>query len=142
MHGFRDGFFPYVGGEVKDVFEELKARLEPDLIFTHAPARPAPGPPARLRADVEHVARPPDPRVRDPEVRRRPRHAERLRPVSQGARAEKARLVREAFASQSDKHWFDEELFLGLMRLRGMEARAPSGYAEAFTCRKLSLRVG
>ncbi len=36
VHGFRDGFFPYVGGEVKDVFEELKGRVEPDLIFTHA----------------------------------------------------------------------------------------------------------
>ena len=43
---FRDGFFPYVGGEVKDVFEELKsrrrARSDP---HAHA-ARPAPGPPA------------------------------------------------------------------------------------------------
>ena len=36
VHGFRDGFFPYVGGEVKDVFEELKSRLDPDLILTHA----------------------------------------------------------------------------------------------------------
>ena len=25
VHGFRDGFLPYVGGEVKDVFEALKA---------------------------------------------------------------------------------------------------------------------
>ena len=25
MHGFRDGYFPYVGAEVKDVFEEMKA---------------------------------------------------------------------------------------------------------------------
>jgi LmbE family N-acetylglucosaminyl deacetylase len=36
VHGFRDGFFPYVGGDLKDVFEELKSRLEPDLILTHA----------------------------------------------------------------------------------------------------------
>src|SRR5436190_6231706 len=35
VHGFRDGFFPYVGAQVKDVFEDLKARLEPDIIFTH-----------------------------------------------------------------------------------------------------------
>ena len=34
-HGFRDGFFPYVGGEVKDVFEELKSVVNPDVIFTH-----------------------------------------------------------------------------------------------------------
>jgi len=34
-HRFRDGFFPYVGGEVKDVFETLKAEVEPDVILTH-----------------------------------------------------------------------------------------------------------
>ena len=45
----------------------------------------------------------------------------------------------EAFPSQQVKHWFDEELLLGVMRLRGMEAASESGYAEAFTCRKLSL---
>ena len=32
---FRDGFFPYYGAQVKDFFEELKARVNPDLIFTH-----------------------------------------------------------------------------------------------------------
>jgi len=35
VHPFRDGFFPYVGAQVKDVFEGLKARLDPDMIFTH-----------------------------------------------------------------------------------------------------------
>ena len=36
VHGFRDGYFPYVGGDVKDVFEALKSRLHPDLILTPA----------------------------------------------------------------------------------------------------------
>jgi len=36
VHGFRDGFLPYVGGEVKDIFESLKADLDPDLVLTHA----------------------------------------------------------------------------------------------------------
>src|SRR5882757_4040587 len=31
---FRDGFMPFAGSEVKDVFEELKT-VSPDLIFTH-----------------------------------------------------------------------------------------------------------
>ena len=35
------------------------------------------------------------------------------------------------------KPWFDRETFLGLMRIRGMESNAPSGYAEAFHARKL-----
>ena len=34
VHDFRDGFLPYVGGDVKGVFEELKA-FAPDLVFTH-----------------------------------------------------------------------------------------------------------
>ena len=35
MHGFRDGFFPYEGGAVKEVFEGLKSKVQPDLVFTH-----------------------------------------------------------------------------------------------------------
>ena len=41
-------------------------------------------------------------------------------------------------AASAEKHWFDVEVFRGLMRIRGMECRAPSGYAEAFVARKLS----
>ena len=43
------------------------------------------------------------------------------------------------FGSQRSKHWFTEDLFLGLMRLRGAECRSPTGYAEAFHGRKLLL---
>ena len=43
----------------------------------------------------------------------------------------------EGFGSQRDKSWFSEDAFLGLMRLRGIEASAPSGYAEAFYGRKI-----
>src|SRR5881397_589 len=32
---FPDGFLPYVGADVKKVFEELKKAVSPDLIFTH-----------------------------------------------------------------------------------------------------------
>jgi LmbE family N-acetylglucosaminyl deacetylase len=32
---FRDGFMPYLGSEVKDIFESLKQQVSPDLIFTH-----------------------------------------------------------------------------------------------------------
>ena len=64
------------------VLRGAEGAVEPDLDLHARARRPPPGPPARLRADLEHVPRPPDPRVRDPEVRRRPRRAERLRPVS------------------------------------------------------------
>ena len=35
LKNFRDGFMPYCGAEVKEVFEELKQSVSPDLIFTH-----------------------------------------------------------------------------------------------------------
>ncbi|PWB73290.1 PIG-L domain-containing protein, partial [candidate division GN15 bacterium] len=35
LHTFRDGYFPYNGADIKDCFEELKRRCDPDLIFTH-----------------------------------------------------------------------------------------------------------
>src|SRR6266446_7032504 len=38
------------------------------------------------------------------------------------------------FSTQRDKHWFSEDAFLALMRLRGVEYS--SRYAEAFHCRK------
>jgi LmbE family N-acetylglucosaminyl deacetylase len=141
VHGFRDGFFPYIGAEVKNVFEELKARLEPDLILTHA--RHDLHQDHRLVCELtwntwrnhlilEYEIPKYDGDLGTPNV---------FVPVSEEVAREKVRLVLEAFESQSEKHWFDEELFLGLMRVRGMEGRSPSGYAEAFTCRKLSLLV-
>lgn len=42
-----------------------------------------------------------------------------------------------AFPSQHDKPWFERETFLGLMRLRGMEAGGETVYAEAFSAPKL-----
>jgi len=47
----------------------------------------------------------------------------------------KIAILLEMFGSQSNKHWFDGETFLGLMRLRGLESN--SRYAEAFVARKL-----
>src|SRR5262245_30231465 len=33
IKGHRDGFFPYLGAEIKDEFETLKSEFDPDLIF-------------------------------------------------------------------------------------------------------------
>jgi LmbE family N-acetylglucosaminyl deacetylase len=139
VHGFRDGFFPYVGGDVKDVFEALKSRLDPDLILTHA--RHDLHQDHRLVCELtwntwrhhlilEYEVPKYDGDLGAPNV---------FVPVSEELAREKTRLIADAFVSQQDKHWFDENVFLGLMRVRGMEAPSPSGYAEAFVCRKLSL---
>ncbi len=35
VKSFRDGFLPYIGAPVKEVFEEIKTSFVPDVIFTH-----------------------------------------------------------------------------------------------------------
>ena len=53
--------------------------------------------------------------------------------------SQKIAAIRGHFASQADKTWFDESAFRALMRLRGIECNAPSGYAEAFHASKFCL---
>jgi LmbE family N-acetylglucosaminyl deacetylase len=55
-------------------------------------------------------------------------------PLSAEQARRKVELLHKCFPSQQNRDWWDEEVFLGLARLRGMECRAP--YAEAFTCTK------
>jgi LmbE family N-acetylglucosaminyl deacetylase len=63
-------------------------------------------------------------------------------PVSQAAATRKARLLMRLYATQRDKHWFSEQTFLSLMRVRGVECRSPSGLAEGFHGHKLLLALG
>jgi LmbE family N-acetylglucosaminyl deacetylase len=58
-------------------------------------------------------------------------------PLTQEQAAAKARLLDEAYPSQRGHDWWDEETFLGLLRLRGVECR--SRYAEGFVSPKTVL---
>ena len=53
--------------------------------------------------------------------------------------ARKVAILLEHFGTQLDRRWFTEDLFLSMMRIRGMESNAPESYAEAFYCRKAVL---
>ncbi len=55
-------------------------------------------------------------------------------PLSAAVAKRKVELLHKSYPSQQGRDWWDDEVFLGLARLRGMECRAP--YAEAFTCTK------
>jgi LmbE family N-acetylglucosaminyl deacetylase len=55
-------------------------------------------------------------------------------PLSADIARRKVELLHKCFPSQKSRDWWDDEVFLGLARLRGMECRAP--YAEAFSCKK------
>ena len=60
-------------------------------------------------------------------------------PLSADTARRKVELLHKSFPSQRNRDWWDDEVFLGLARLRGMECRAP--YAEAFTCTKSLIRM-
>lgn len=136
---FRDGFLPYEGGRVKERFEALKSEAAPDLVLTHY--REDRHQDHRLVSDLTWNT------FRDAVV------LEYEIPKWDGdfgapnlyveADAECARLkvdlLHKHFVSQRDRDWFDDDMFLGLMRLRGMECRSPSRLAEAFYARKLTL---
>ncbi len=58
-------------------------------------------------------------------------------PMSTERAQRKVALLHEHYSSQHGRDWWDDEVFLGLARLRGMECR--SKYAEAFYASKLRL---
>lgn len=60
-------------------------------------------------------------------------------PLSGAQGKRKVRHLLRQFGSQRSKDWFDAETFNSLMRLRGLECRSPSGLAEAFHARKVSI---
>ena len=138
IKSFRDGFFPFEGAQIKNYFEELKG-IAPDLIFTHS--RKDAHQDHRLIAELtwntfrNHL-------VLEYEI---PKYDGDLGqpnlfvPLEQEICENKVRYLMEAFESQRTKPWFGRDTFLALMRLRGMECVAATGYAEAFYCRKLVL---
>jgi LmbE family N-acetylglucosaminyl deacetylase len=60
-------------------------------------------------------------------------------PLPEGIVERKVDHLLRAFPSQADRSWFDADAFRATLRLRGIEANAPSRYAEGFVARKLVL---
>jgi LmbE family N-acetylglucosaminyl deacetylase len=136
---FRDGFFPYQGARIKPVFERLKKTLEPDLVLTHCAQDRHQD--HRLLSELTwNTFR--DHWILEYEI---PKFDGDLGtpgcfvPLDRATCRLKVQYLMGAFGSQRDKPWFTDETFTGLMRLRGMECRAPGGYAEAFYSRKTVL---
>lgn len=138
LHEFKDAFFPSLVGEIKPVFEGLKA-TNPDLILTHCLHDRHQDHKVlceltwntfRDHAVLEYEVAKYDGDLGSPNF---------FISVTREQAVEKTRLLRKHFLTQGVKHWFDEELFLGLMRIRGAESHSPGGYAEGFYARKVVL---
>lgn len=136
IEGFRDGFFPFMGTEIKELFEQLKKEISPDLIFTH------------YRQDLhqdhqlisnltwntfrnhlilEYEIPKYDGDLGSPNV---------FVHLSQSICQQKINYLMKYFGTQSNKHWFSEETFSSILRIRGIESNSPDKYSEAFYCRK------
>jgi len=137
IRNYRDSFFPSQQAQIKGEFEKLKKEFTPDLILTH------------YRQDLHQ-----DHRViceltwntfrshliLEYEI---PKYDGDLGApnffvgLDRATSERKAEHILEAFASQKSKQWFTADTFMGLQRIRGIEANSPGGFAEGFHCRKL-----
>jgi LmbE family N-acetylglucosaminyl deacetylase len=139
LKSYRDGFLPYSGAEVKDFFEQIKNRVNPDVIFTHWHGDAHQD--HRLISELtwntfrDHL-------ILEYEIPKYDGDMGRPNvfvPLEEPLYQHKIDFLFEAFESQRSKQWFERETFLSLMRLRGMEINSPSGYAEAFHARKIMI---
>ena len=130
VFGFRDGYFPTQGADIKDCFEALKHDFEPSLVLTHWQGDAHQD--HRLLAELTHNTFR-DHLVLEYEI---PKYDGDLGqpnlfvPLESELCEKKVRYILEVFQSQQDKRWFRRDTFFSLMRLRGMECNAPSGYGE------------
>jgi LmbE family N-acetylglucosaminyl deacetylase len=139
LPSFRDGFFPYDGAQVKAFFEQLKGEFSPDVVLTHQ------------RHDLHQDHRTTceltwntfrDHLILEYEV---PKYDGDMGSpnlfvtLGDDVCRQKIDHLMTHFESQVPKRWFKEDLFSGLLRLRGMECNSPTSYAEAFYCRKAVL---
>jgi len=139
---FRDGFFPYDGARLKEYFERLKAEVDPDLVFTHRLADRHQD--HRTVSELtwntwrDHVVL----EYEIPKVEGDLGQPNLYVPLSDRERSDKVERLWDAFESQRTRRWFRPETFNALMRIRGLECNAESGYAEAFHAHKMAWSIG
>jgi LmbE family N-acetylglucosaminyl deacetylase len=134
---FNDGFLPAQYADVKQHFEWLKQQVNPDVVLTHCLGDRHQD--HKLAAELtwntwrDHL-------IYEYEI---PKYEGDLAqpnvyvPLTARAAQRKTAHLAKYFSSQRSRAWFRAENFEALMRLRGLECRAPSGLAEAFHGRKL-----
>ena len=136
---FPDGVMPGHYAAVKDFFEALKGSPDPTLIFTHA--RDDRHQDHRIACEMtwntfrdhlilEYEIPKWDGGLGQPNV---------YVPLSRIQVNVKIDALLGCHCSQAARDWFTRDAFEAILRLRGIECRAPSGYAEAFVARKLLL---
>ena len=137
LHHLPEGRFPAVWDRVKDILEDVADTWEPDLIL--APSHTDAHQDHRTIGEVLPTV------FRDqlslsyeiPKWDGDFGHPWVYFPLTAEVAHRKIELLHKCFPSQASRDWWDDEVFLGLARLRGMECRAP--YSEGFTCTKAAI---
>lgn len=136
---FKESFFPYKGEQIKNFFEILKKKVSPDIIFTH------------YRHDLHQ-----DHGVISDLTWNTFRNSFILEyeiikydgdlgipnlfvHLNEEICRKKIEFLMDSFKTQANKDWFTPDAFFSVMRIRGIESKAPENYAEGFYCRKLVL---
>jgi len=139
VHNFKDGYTPAQWSEIKDEFETLKKIISPDVIFTHTrddrhqdhrTIHNFTWNTFRNHMILEYEIPKYDGDLGRPNL---------FVPLDEKITNRKIEITKSSFKSQAEKQWFDDELFKGLMRIRGMESVSEFGLAEAFLVRKIIL---
>lgn len=134
LHGLPEGRLPAVWDQVKDILEETAGSCSPDLILAPSPSDRHQD--HRTVGEIvptvfrDHLYLAYEIPKWDGDLGRPSMYF----PLSAATLRRKIELLHKCFPSQRSRHWWDDEVFLAMARLRGMECRAP--YAEAFTCTK------
>jgi len=137
IHDFKNGYFPYIGYEIKEYFDKLKNMIHPDIIFTHYGKDLHQD--HRITSELtwntfrdnfilEYEILKYDGGLNTPNA---------FFEIGENYMNVKIDGLLRYFQSEANKHWFTESSFKGLMRLRGVECNSSSGFAEAFYCRKI-----
>jgi len=134
---FRDSYFPFIGEEIKDYFEQIKQDFSPDMIFTHY--RKDAHQDHRLVSNLtwntfrDHLLLEYEIPKFDGDLRTPNLYVN----IDETSARKKTSLIIENYPSQKEKSWFTAETFLSILRIRGIESNSPTKYAEGFYCRKL-----
>ena len=137
--GFKDGYFPFQGAEIKDVFEALKRDFDPSMVLTHR--KDDAHQDHRMLAELTHNTFR-NHIILEYEI---PKYDGDLGnpnffvPLTKVSLRRKIDLILGHFRTQHGRAWFTEETFGGMARLRGIGCNAPEGFAEAFYARKIVL---
>jgi LmbE family N-acetylglucosaminyl deacetylase len=135
---FRERYFPYQS-QLKEFFDDLGTRVHPNLVLTHhgGDAHQDHRVVAELTWNTfrDHLILEYEIPKYDGDLGRPNVFVE----LDEDLAGRKVQAILHGFPSQAEHFWFSEETFMGLLRLRGVEARSASGLAEGFYARKLVL---